>query len=122
MNAIIVTKSSVKESVLDDLASELPAIIAEVTQVPGGKVAVVRPDQVSLEFNQASPRDVGSDIRIMVFARSNYTRTATENEMAREILQKVLDVIARAEEDYSADIRLYLMEIGAAEHFPRTGR
>lgn len=118
MNATIVTKTNVKESVLDDLAGSLPAIIAEVTQVPGGKVAIVKPEQVSLEFSQASPRDVGPDIRIMVFARSNYTRSATENEMARDILQKVLDVLRTSGETYSADIRMYLMEIGAAEYLP----
>lgn len=119
MNAIIVNKRNVKSSVLDDLARELPSIIAEVTQVPGGKVAIVKPEQVSLEFSEASARDVGADLRIMVFARSNDPRKSTENEMAREVLEKVLDIVGKSGEKYSTNIRLYLMEIGAAEYVPR---
>ena len=116
MNATIIHKPNVKSSVLDILAKELPAIIAEVLQVPGGKLAIVRPEQVSLEFTQASLRDVGSDIRIILFARSNDLRTTTENDRAKAILEKVLALIATSGEKCSVDIRLYLMEVGAAEH------
>ena len=116
MNATIINKPNVTNSVLDELARELPAIIAEVMQVPGGNLALLKPGQVSLEFSQASPRDVGSDIRIMVFARSNDPRTLTEHERAKAILEKVVDLLVKTGENYSVDIRLYLMEIGAAEH------
>jgi len=118
MNAIVINRPNVRSSVLDDLARALPSIIADVTQVPGGKMAIVKPEQVSLQFTEASVRDVGSDIRIMVFARSNDPRTATENEMAKEILDKVLALVTMTGEAYSANIRLYLMEIGAAEYSP----
>jgi hypothetical protein len=116
MNASIINKPNVKESVLDELAKELPVIIADVLEVPGGHVALVKPEQISLEFSQASPRDVGSDIRIMVFARSNTPRITTENQRSKELLEKVVALIATSGEEYSVDIRLYLMAIGAAEH------
>ena len=116
MNAKIIHKPNVKSSVLDELAKELPTIIAEVLQVPGGNMALLKPNQVSLEFTQASLRDVGSDIRIMVFARSNEPRTSTENDRTKAILEKVVALIATSGEGCSVDIRLYLMEVGAAEH------
>ena len=116
MNATIIHKTNVKNDVLDKLAKELPAIIAEVLQVPGGNLAILLPKQVSLAFTQASLRDVGSDIRITVFARSNDPRAATENDRAEAILEKVLALLAQPEEKYSVDIRLYLMDIGVAEH------
>jgi acyl-CoA reductase-like NAD-dependent aldehyde dehydrogenase len=43
----------------------------------GSNTALFKPEQVSLEFSPASLRDVGSDIRVMVFARSNDLRTLT---------------------------------------------
>ena len=39
MNASIIYKANVKGNVLDELASELPVIIADVMTVPGGNVA-----------------------------------------------------------------------------------
>ena len=119
MNASIINKPNVKSIVLDELAMELPVIIAEVLEVPGGNLARLKPEQISLEFSQANSRDVGSDIRIMVFARSNDPRTSTENDRAKAILEKVVALIAKTGEECSVDIRLYLMEIGAAEHPPR---
>jgi len=116
MNATIIHKPHVKDSVLDEMARELPAIIADVLQVPGGNLAIVRPEQVSLEFSQASARDVGDDIRIMIFARNNYLRTKTEHDRARSILDRVLALIAASGGECSVDIRLYLMEIGVAVH------
>ena len=116
MNVSIVNKSNVKSEVLDDLARELPGIISEVLEVPGGKLAILRPEQVSLEFSQASSRDVGSDIRIMVFARSNDPRESKENILANAILEKVIALAYKSCEKYSVSIRLYLMDIGVAEH------
>ena len=116
MNALIINKPNVKGSVLDGLSKELPVIIAEVMDVPGGNLAIVKPKQVSLEFSQASFRDVGSEIRIMIFARSNTPRTSTEDVRAKTILEKVVASITKCGEECSVDVRLYLMEIGAAEH------
>ena len=119
MNATVIYKESVNDGVLDDMSKELSAIIAEVLQVPGGNLAIVLPEQVSLEFAQASTRDVGADIRIMVFARSNDPRTLTENDRAKAILDKVTALIAKTGNDFSVNVRLYLMDIGVAEHVRR---
>lgn len=120
MNVSIVNKSNVKSSLLDNLARELPVIISEVLEVPGGKLAILRPEQVSLQFSQASSRDVGSDLSIMVFARSNKPRSLTEKKLAKAILEKVVALVATSGEKYSVNIRLYLMEIGVAEHLIET--
>jgi hypothetical protein len=118
MNVTIIYKTAVNDGVLDNLAHELPVIIAKVLEVPGGRMAIVKPAQVALEFCQASVRDVGSDIRIEVFARSNDPRTSTENERAKEINEQVVDVITKSGRDYSVDVRLYLMDIGLANYLP----
>lgn len=115
MNAAIIYKTNVKDTLLDALVEELPVIIAEVMEVPGGSLARLKPEQISLVFSQASSRDVGSDMRIMLFARSNDPRTATENDRANAILEKVVALNGRCGEACSIDIRLYLMEIGTAE-------
>lgn len=116
MNATIIHKPNVNSNVLDGLARQLPSIIAGVMQVPGGRLAIVRPENVSLVFSQASTRDTGSDIRIMIFARRNDPRTSAENDLAGEILDKVVALIAESGEKHSADIRLHLMDIGVAKH------
>ena len=116
MNATIIHKTCVKSSILDELAKELPTIISGIMQVTGGNLAILRPEQVSLEFTEASLRDIGSDIRIIVFAKNNDPRASMEHENAKAILEKVIALIARSGEKYSADIRLYLMEIAAAEY------
>ncbi len=116
MNVSIVYKSNVKDSVLDDLAKELPVIFSEVLEVPGGKLAILKPEQVSLQFSQANIRDVGSDLRVMVFARTNIPRSSTEKNLANTILKKVVAVITTSGEKYSVNVRLYLMEIGVAEY------
>lgn len=116
MNATIIHKSSVNSGVLDELAKALPYIISEEVQVRGGNLAIIKPSQVSLEFTQASLRDVGSDIRIKVFARINDARTSTEGERAKAMLEKVMALISKFDEKYSVDIRLYLMDVGTAEY------
>ena len=116
MNATVISKPNVEDTTLDLLATELPTIIAEVLEVPGGNLAPVKPGQISLEFTQASPRDVGSDIRIMVYAKNNNPRKSTENDRAKAILDKTVSAITASGKKYSVDIRLYLMDIGTAEH------
>jgi hypothetical protein len=118
MNVLIISKTNVMDSTLDDLANELPVIISRVLEVRGGNMAILKPEQVSLEFSPASVRDVGADLRIMVFARSNDPRISTENSRATEILEKVIALINKPGEEYSVDIRLYFMEIGAAIFSP----
>ena len=122
MNVSIVSKSVVKNNVLDELAKGMPTIISGVLEMPGGKLAILKPGQISLAFSQASARDVGSDIRIIAFARSNDPRSSTETELARTILEKVVALITKSGEEYSVDVRLYLIEIGAAEHSSTAGR
>ena len=116
MNASIIHKNNVESAVLDELAKELPTIIAQVMEVPGGYIARLKPEQVSMDFSLASTRDVGSDIRIMAFAKSNDPRASTGTDRANAILERVLALISRCGKEYSVDVRLYLMEIGAAEH------
>ena len=116
MNVSVITKSNVKSEALDILAKELPAIISGLLEVPGGYMALLKPEQVSLEFSQASVRDVGPDIRIEILASSNEPRLSSKHALAREILEKVVSLFSKFAEEYSVDIRLYFMEIGAAEH------
>ena len=118
MNVSIIGKANVKNVVLDVLAKELPVIISGLLEVPGGKLAILKPEQISLEFSQASARDVGSDIRISVFARSIRPRTITQNNLVKTKLEKVVTLIAKTGEELSVSIRLYLTEIGAAEYSP----
>jgi phosphate starvation-inducible protein PhoH len=118
MNVSIISKANVKNMVLDELAKELPVIISGLLEVPGGKLAILKPEQISLEFSHASTRDVGSDIRISVFARSIRPRTITQNNLVKTILEKVVTLIAKTGEELSVSIRLYLTEIGAAEYSP----
>lgn len=118
MNVTIIIKPDVKNGTLDDLSRELPAIISKIMHVPGGRMAIVRPQEVYLHFCQASVRDIGSDIKVEVFARSNDSRTSAEDDLAREALDRITSVIRNSGEDYSVDIRIYLMEIGAANYSP----
>jgi len=116
MNAEIIYKHNVNDSLLDGLVKELPAIIAETMEVPGGNLARLKPEQIMLAFSKANLRDVGSDIRIMVFAKNNNPRLSTEDDRAKTILDRVVTLTREFGEDFSIDIRLYLLEIGAAEH------
>lgn len=116
MNAEIIYKQNVDDSLLEELSKKLPAIIAETMEVPGGNLAILKPEQIMLAFSQANLRDIGADIRIMVFARNNDPRISTEDDRAKTILDRVVKLSTDFGEDYSVDIRLYLLEIGAAEH------
>lgn len=118
VNVLVIYKAHVSDRALDDLARELPSIISKVLEVPGGKLAIVRPEDVSLEFCLASPRDVGADIRIMVFARSNDPRTSSENSLAREILDNIVALLALVGGTCSVDVRLYLLDVGMANYVP----
>jgi len=116
MNAMIVHKINVKSSVMDALAKELPDIISDALELPGGKLAILKPEQVALEFSEASPRDTGSDIKIMLFARNLILRSSNDKELANKILENVVLLTTKLGDEYSIDVRLYLVEIGAAEH------
>ena len=116
MNVSVITKSHVSPEALDALARELPAVLSELLEVPGGYMALLKPEQVSLEFLQASVRDVGSDVRIKVLSSTNEPRLSSKQGLARGILEKVVALFSELGEEYSVDIRLYLVEIGVAEH------
>jgi hypothetical protein len=118
MNAEIIHNVKVADEVLDELANKLPSIISGLLEVPGGKLAVLKPEQISLQFSLASIRDIGSDIRIIVLARSISPRTSVENKLAAAILDKVVALVSATGEKCSVTVRLYLTEIGAAEYSP----
>lgn len=115
MNVEIIHKANVTDAVLDCLAENLPTTISRLLEVPGGKVAVLKPEQISLQFSPASSRDIGSDIRILVLARSIRPRTTAENKLAKELLDDILSLIDGRGGKCSVTVRLYLTEIGAAE-------
>jgi len=115
MNVEIIYKENVTDAVLDDLASKLPSIISGLLEVPGGKLAVLKPEQISLQFSLANARDIGSDLRIVVLARSISPRTSVENKLAAAVLEKVVALVGTQN---SITVRLYLTEIGAAEYLP----
>ncbi|ACH37141.1 hypothetical protein Gbem_0110 [Citrifermentans bemidjiense Bem] len=115
MNVSVIYKANVTDEVLDALAGKLPAIISELLEVRGAKIAILKPEQISLQFSLANVRDVGADLRIIVLARSVGPRTSAENKLATAILDKVLPL---AGDKFSIAIRLYLTEIGAAEYAP----
>lgn len=116
MNVSIIYKPSVRSEVLDQIAMELPAIISGVLEIAGGKLAIIKPEQIALAFSEASSRDVGQDIRIMVFARINDQRIRNKTSHAEEILEKLVDLMAGAGGAYSTNVRLYFTEIGMAQH------
>lgn len=118
MNVSIVHNANVTEQVLDGLAKELPVIISELLEVPGGKMAILKPEQISLQFTQASRHDVGQDLRIMVLARSVGPRSMAQNKLASAILDKVVALVKGLGGECSINIRLYLTEIGGAEYTP----
>lgn len=118
MNSTVVHKINVKSSVLDELAKELPDIISNALELPGGRAAILKPEQVALEFTEASARDTGSDIKIMIFGRNLILRSSNKKELAKEILEKVVLLSTNPGDEYSIDVRLYLIDIGAAEHSP----
>jgi len=113
MNVAISYKPNVKTRVRDELANELPRIISETMDT--GYVVRVKPDQIALAFTSSSPRDTGADIKIIVFAQRNEPRISTEDARAKMILDRVLAASSESGEKYSVDVRIYLMEIGAAE-------
>ena len=117
MNVEIIHKAKVTDGVLDILAGKLPSIISGLLEVPGGKLAILKPEQISLQFSLASARDIGSDIRINVLARSIGPRTSAENKLAAKVLDQIVALDA-IKEQCSVTIRLYLTEIGAAEFSP----
>ena len=118
MNVEVIHKANVTDAVLDGLASKLPSLISGLLEVPGGKLAVLKPEQICLHFSLASARDTGPALRINVLARSITPRTSVENKLAKAILEQVVALIGSKGAKCSVTIRLYLTEIGAAEYTP----
>ena len=113
MNISVKYNPIVSNSLLDQLSNELPRIISETMDT--GYVVRVRPEQISLAFSPSTTRDTGADIKIIVFAQKNEPRISTKDERAKMILDKVIALNAEFGGNCSIDVRLYLMEIGAAE-------
>src|ERR1044072_7886221 len=111
MNVEIIYKDNVDGVVLDGLAAKLPSIISSLLEVPGGKLAILKPEQISLQFTLASARDIGTDLRIIVLARSIGPRTPAENKLAKGILDQVVALLGTMGDNLSVTIRLYLTEI-----------
>jgi pyruvate/2-oxoglutarate/acetoin dehydrogenase E1 component len=116
MNIKIVYNPNTSENVLNELAKELPVIISETLEVAGGKVAILKQDQVALEFSRAETRDTGADIRIMVYARDINPRTSASENQANTILERIIPIITGSGSKCSVNVRLYFMEIRAAEY------
>ncbi len=115
MNTTIIHKANVSDIILDNLAQALPGILADTLEAPGGRAAIVKPDQISLVFSQASPRDIGSDIKILTFAKDLPSRASREKEMAKKILESIVSLPSKPGETHTIDVRLYLMVVGVAE-------
>jgi len=118
MNVEVIYKTEVTDAILDRLANQLPSVISGLLEVPGGKLAVLKPEQISLQFASASARDIGTDIRIIVLARSISPRTSAGNKLAAAILDQVVALVGGVGDKCSVTVRLYLTEIGAAEYLP----
>jgi hypothetical protein len=115
MNTTITHRANVSDAVLDDLAKALPGILADTLEAPGGRAAIVKPDQISLVFSQASARDIGSDIKIMIFAKELPSRASREKEMANKILDAIMQLPSKPGDAHKIDVRLYLLIVGVAE-------
>lgn len=112
LQTLIFHQEVVSDHALDRLQVSLPSIIADVLRVPGGNVALLEAQQISLHFIQASPRDVGKNINLLIYASLNEPRRSDKTKRATKIRDEIVALIGN---DYTVDVRLYLQEIGAAQ-------
>ncbi len=111
LQTLIFHQKIVSDNVLDQLQAKLPAIIADVLQVPGGNMALLEAEQISLHFMEASRRDVGKNINVLIYAGLNEPRQIDRANRANRIRE---DIVALIGADFTIDVRLYLQYIGAA--------
>ena len=112
LQTLIFHQEKVSDRALDQLQANLPVIIADVLRVPGGNLALLESGQISLHFIEASRRDVGKNIHVLIYAGLNEPRQADRTDRAKKIRQEIVALIG---DEYTVDVRLYLQYIGAGE-------
>jgi hypothetical protein len=112
LQTLIFHQKIVPDHLLDQLQENLPAIIADILRVPGGNLALLEARQISLHFIEASRRDVGKNIHVLIYAGLNEPRQTDRTNRANKIREEIFSLIGN---EYTVDVRLYLQYIGAAE-------
>ena len=112
LQTLIFHQEIVSDGVLDQLQANLPAIISEVLRVPGGNMALLEAEQISLHFIEASRRDVAKNIHVLIYAGLNEPRQTDRTNRAKKIREEIVALIG---DEYTVDVRLYLQYIGAGE-------
>jgi hypothetical protein len=112
LQTLIFHQEIVSDGVLDQLQANLPAIISEVLRVPGGNMALLEAEQISLHFIEASRRDVAKNIHVLIYAGLNEPRQTDRTNRAKKIREEIVALIGN---EYTVDVRLYLQYIGGAE-------
>ena len=112
LQTLIFHQRIVPDNALDQLQANLPGVIAEVLRVPGGNMALLEAEQISLHFIEASPRDVAKNIHVLIYAGLNEPRQRDKANRASKIREEIVSLIGG---DYTIDVRIYLQQIGAAQ-------
>ncbi len=112
LQTLIFHQEIVSDAALDQLQANLPGIVAGVLQVPGGNMALLEAEQISLHFIAASRRDVGKNLHILIYAGLNEPRQRDRTNRANKIKEEIGALIGG---EYTIDVRIYLQYIGAAE-------
>jgi len=112
LQTLIFHQEIVPDGVLDQLQANLPGIISEVLRVPGGNVALLEAEQISLHFIEASRRDVAKNIHVLIYAGLNEPRRSDRTNRADRIREEIVALIGN---EYTVDVRIYLQFIGGAE-------
>ncbi len=112
LQTLIFHQKIVADAALDQLQANLPGIIAEVLRVPGGNMALLEAEQISLHFIEASPRDVAKNLHVLIYAGLNEPRQRDKAIRAGKIKEEIVSLIGA---DCTVDVRIYLQQIGAAQ-------
>ena len=112
LQTLIFHQEIVSDQTLDQLQANLPGVIAEVLRVPGGNMALLEAEQISLHFIQASRRDVCKNIHVLIYAGLNEPRQKDRVSRANKIREEILALIGGV---YTVDVRIYLQQIGGAQ-------
>jgi hypothetical protein len=112
LQTLIFHQENVSDAVLDQLQANLPCIIADILRIPGGNMAMLEAEQISLHFIQASRRDVCKNIHVLIYAGLNEPRQSDRLSRAKKVREEILALI---DGDYSVDVRIYLQYIGGAQ-------
>ncbi len=112
LQTLIFHQENVSDQALDQLQASLPGIIAEVLRVPGGNMALLEAEQISLHFIQASRRDVCKNIHVLIYAGLNEPRQKDRANRANKIREEILTLVG---DGNTVDVRIYLQHIGASQ-------